>query len=173
MLKNIKSSYFTEILFSYLIEKKKLKIVKYNKCFQEIMDISIINYMHFKGKYIIYKTNKEGKEYNYVNDLLYEGEYLNGERNGKGREYKAGDLIFEGSYLNGERNGKGREYNKQNKLIFESEYKRGLKCGKVKIYDYDDGNLIFDGEYLNDKELLGKTYDKAGNIKYEINKVNG
>ena len=114
------------------------------------MDISIINYMHFKGKYIIYETNKEGKEYNYVNDLLYEGEYLNGERNGK-----------------------GREYNKQNKLIFENEYKRGLKYGKVKIYDYDDGNLIFDGEYLNDKELLGKTYDKAGNIKYEINKVNG
>ena len=130
MLKNIKSSYFTNILFSYLIEKKKLKIVKYNKCFQEIMDISITNYMHFKGKYIIYETSKEGKEYNYVNDLLYEGEYLNGERNGK-----------------------GREYDKQYKLIFEYEYIRGLKCGKVKIYDYDDSSLIFDGEYLNDKEL--------------------
>ena len=31
MLENIKSSYFVKIVFSYVNEKKKLKLVKYNK----------------------------------------------------------------------------------------------------------------------------------------------
>ena len=104
MLKKIKATYFIQLLFSYVDEKQKLKIIKYNKYLQKIINISIINYKLFTGKYIIYESNGFGKEYIGTNDdLVYEGEYFHGERKGKGKEYDwfNGKLIFEGEYLNG------------------------------------------------------------------------
>ena len=105
MLKNIKSSYFIKLIYTFVDEAKKLKLVKYNKSMQKNLNISIINYKHFSGRYIIYESNGFRKEYYGYNDtLIFEGEYLNGERNGKGKEYdNDGKLIFEGEYLNGER----------------------------------------------------------------------
>ena len=128
-------------LFVYVEEKKKLKIIKYNKRLQKNININIINYKFYSGKYIIYESKGIGKEYNGTNDkLLFEGDFLNGEKNGKGKEYwDDGKLLFEGEYLNGKRNGKGKEY------------------------DYD-GELIFEGEYLNGKKWNGKGYDKNNNI---------
>jgi len=41
MLENIKSSFFTNILFSYLNEEIKLKIIKYNKNFQNLLGINL------------------------------------------------------------------------------------------------------------------------------------
>ena len=111
MLKNIKSYYITKIVFLYIDEKQKLKLVKYNKNLQKYTDINIINYKHFTGNYIIYESNKLVKEYSGINDnLIYEGEYLNGQRNGKGKEYQNNKLIFEGEYFKGKRHGKGKEY---------------------------------------------------------------
>jgi len=76
---------------------------------QNILDISLINYKIFSGRYIIFEKNGTGKEYDGYNDkLIFEGEYLHGKRNGKGKEYYFGDLIFEGEYINGKRNGKGK-----------------------------------------------------------------
>ena len=106
MLENIKSSYFTKRVFSFVDEKQKQKLVKPNKSLQKKIDISIINYIHFNRRYIIYESNGKGKEY--INDcydfLIFEGEFLNGKRNGKGKEYLGDDcgdgkLIFEGEYL--------------------------------------------------------------------------
>ena len=54
MLDNIKTEYFTIFLFSYLDERQKLKIIKHNKRMQKKLDISIINYKFFSGKYAIY-----------------------------------------------------------------------------------------------------------------------
>ena len=125
MLKNVKSIYFIQKLFSFVDEYPKLKLVKYNKSIQKNINISIINYIHFKGKYIIYESNGEGKEYDSKDNLIFEGEFLNGERNGKGREYWYYSLKFVGEYLHGKRNGKGKEYNSDNKLIFEGEYLNG------------------------------------------------
>ena len=112
MLKKSKSIYFIKRLFTLVDEKDKLNIIKYNKNLQNTVNVNLIDYKTYKSKYIIYETNKKGKEYNSSNDkLLYEGEYLNGKRNGKGEEYdKYGHLIFEGEYLYGKRNGKGKEY---------------------------------------------------------------
>jgi len=112
MLKKIKSYFFIRIVFTHINEKQKLKLIKYNKALQKNMNISIINYKHFSGKYIIYESNAIGKEYEGKTDrLIFEGEYTNGERNVKGKEYNIFDtLIFEGEYSNGERNGKGKEY---------------------------------------------------------------
>ena len=105
MLKNIKSVYFIKLLFSFVQEKNKLKIVKYNKSLQKNININIINYKFISGRYIIYGSNGNGKEYNGENDqLIFEGEYLNGERNGIGKEYYYdGELKFEGEYLNGKK----------------------------------------------------------------------
>ena len=101
MLQNIKSSYFNAKIFSYIDERQKLKIIKCNKSLQKNINISIINYKFFTGKYIIYESNGFGKEYDgYNNRLMFEGEYLNGERNGKGKEYYGnGKLRFEGEFL--------------------------------------------------------------------------
>ena len=148
MMKNIKSSYFIKIIFDYLNEKIKLKIVKYNKALKDIIDIQLLNYKLFTGKYLIYETNGIGKEYDNNNDgLLFEGEYKNGERNGKGKEYNIYNtyqhILFEGEYKNGKRNGRGKQYN---------------------IY----GKLIYEGEYLNGKRWNGKGFDENENILYEL-----
>ena len=47
MLKSIKSSYIIKIVLSFIKEKHKLKLVKYNKSLQNKIDISIINYIYF------------------------------------------------------------------------------------------------------------------------------
>ena len=114
---------------------------------QNILNINIINYQTFSGKYIEYesngKGNGKGKEYNIFNDeLVFEGEYLNRKKKGIGKEYKSGYLIYEGEYSNGKKNGKGKKY-------------------------YDN-KLVFEGEYLNGKKWNGKGYDDNGNIKYEL-----
>ena len=173
MLDNIKSTYFTKMVFYFLDEKRKLKIIKYNKSSQNFLNISLINYKILSGKYIILETNKKGKEYiyNYFGDILvYEGEYLNGEKNGKGKEYYSNNnLKFEGEYLKGKRNGKGKEYNFYGTLIFEGEYIDGkiwngkgnqngyeIKDGKGFITDY----YGYYGEYLNGKPNgIGREYN--------------
>ena len=150
MLNNIKSYYITKIIFTFMDEKQKLKIIKYNKSLQKNININIINYKFYSGKYIIYESNRIGKEYNGKDDrLIFEGEYLNGLRNGKGKEYyHNGKLKFEGEYLNGERNGKGKEYNDNGKLEFEGEYLNGKRWnGKGKEHT-KNGFLLFEGEYL-------------------------
>ena len=62
MLDNIKSIFFSRIIFSYLEEKIKLKVIKYNKKLQNKIDINLINYKYFSGKYIIYENNIKWKE---------------------------------------------------------------------------------------------------------------
>ena len=70
MLQNIKSSYFYKIIFSFTSEKRKLNLIKYNNVLKNILDIDIINYRFFSGKYIIFEKNGFGKEYNaYKNQL--------------------------------------------------------------------------------------------------------
>ena len=148
MIKNVKTSYFLRIIFDFMDEKQKLKLIKYNKGLQFTMNISLINYKIFSGKYIIYEETGKGKECDYDGRLLYEGEYLNGEKNGKGKEYYRldGKLKFEGEYINGKRIGKGKEYWK--------------------------GDLIFEGQYRHNRRYKGKVYDGNGNIIYELNKEN-
>ena len=47
MLKNVKASYFLRILFSFINEKQKLELIKYNKSLQENININLINYKIF------------------------------------------------------------------------------------------------------------------------------
>ena len=190
MLKNVKTSYFLRIIFSFMDERQKLKLIKYNKCLQENMNISLINYKIFSGKFIIYEQNGKGKEYDYNGNLIFKGEYLNGERNGKAKEYEFHEIIFEGEYLYGKRL-KGKEYNYDGGLSFEGEYLNNEKWkgnfydenGNIiyelnkendRVKEYDDGDLIFEGEYLNGKRNgKGKEYYNNGNLKFEGEYLNG
>ena len=166
MLKDIKSSYFNCILFSYIQEGQKLKLIKYNKSLQKNMNISIINYKYFIGTYIIYESNGIGKEYDGLTDtLMFEGKFKNGERNGKGKEYNFWHynvIDFEGEYFYGKRwNGKG--YDNNNKVVYELINGKGY----AKEY-YDVGKIEFEGEYLNGKRNgKGKEYDFDGNLRFE------
>ena len=68
MLKNIKSIYFIQRIFSHVDEGQKLKLVRYNISLQKNMNISLINYKHFTGKYLIYESNGVVKGYNGSDD---------------------------------------------------------------------------------------------------------
>ena len=173
------------IIFSYIDNKTKFRTVKYNKRFQNKININIMDYRRLSGKYILFEKKGRGKEYNAYNDeLLFDGEYLNGMRNGYGREYRIkneylndinkGMYIFENQYLKSQIENKNEEV-KTNILVFEGEYLNGKRNenGKGKEYDYI-GNIIFEGEYRNGKKWNGiiREYESNGyylkaNIKME------
>ena len=172
MLENIRSKYIVKFLLSYISEKKKLILIRYNKNIQAKLNIKLLNYKIFSGNYTtIYENdNKYIKIYDVAkNKLIFEGESSNRQKNGKGKEYDNinGRLIFEGEYSNGERNGKGKEYYDNNKIKFEGEYHYGKRNGKGKEY-YKNGQLKFEGEYINGIKYEGKMYD---NIPLKINEL--
>ena len=173
-MKITKSIYFLKSLFTFIDEKTKLDIIKYNKNMQNIIGIKLTDYKIFSKRYIIYEKKGKGKEYYENGNLIFEGEYLNGQINGKVKEYDDfdGHLIFEGEYLNRKRNGKEKEYDGDGIILFEGEYLNGQRNGKGK--EYYDGELIFEGEYLNGKRNgKGKEYDYDGNLKFEGIYLNG
>ena len=198
MLNNVRSVYIIKMIFENMNEKIMFKLIRYNKSFQNKMNINIFNYKEKSGRYIIYETKKKGKEYDCYNDiLLYEGEYLNELKNGKGKEYYPnGQLKFEGEYLKGKRYGEGREYD-YGGLIFEGNYINNIKDGvgkefyskgislfninntyeHQKFFDindyYSNNRLKFYGVYLNGKKWSGIGFDLFNKIIYELKEGNG
>ena len=192
MLNSIKSLLIFKKIFSFLVEKKKLKIIKYSKKVQKKLDISMENYRLISGKYIIGNKNGICKVYDYQEHLIFEGEYINGKKHGKGKEFnKYGELLFEGDYLNDKKwNGKGyyidiKKYCDDNNYRIENE--RGekfdnsniyyeMKEGKGLMIDYDDEEYIFEGEYLNgERNGYGRDYKLFKNslFIYEGEYLNG
>ena len=89
------------------------------------------------------------KEYNFLTGYLeYEGGYSNNKWNGIGKKYYKNKLDYVGDYFNNKRNGKGEEYN-------------------------SNGNLVFEGEYLNGKKWNGIWYDNERNEDYELKEGKG
>ena len=79
-------------------------------------------------------------------------------------------LSFEGELLNGYKHGKGKEYN-EGKLLFEGEYLNGKRWnGKITDYDFY-GNLIFESEILEGNGK-GKEYYN-GELLFEGEYLNG
>ena len=200
-IKDVKSKYIINIIFSFLDEKAKLNLIKYNKYFQKSLSIDIEYYKIISRRYIVKGRNGYAKEYLLnTNELIFEGQYKNNKRNGEGTEYHDGKKIFKGQFLNGKRNGKGEEYEPDyfNKLIFKGEYLNGKRHGIGEEIAWESiykGNflngerngqgkeyplvnatkLIFEGEYLNGKRWKGKKYKyyKNGKLNYEIEYLNG
>ena len=99
MIHIIRSKFILKTIFNNINYGRKLNLILYNKILQKGLNIDIIDFKMFTGRYKITEENEKVKEYNSYNDnLIYEGEYLNGKRNGKGREYNFnGDtIIYEG-----------------------------------------------------------------------------
>ena len=169
MLENIKSSYFIKYIFFCLSDETLLKLVKYSKKWQNNLDINLINYKMFSGKYIIYKSEGQGEIFNAMNDnLMYEGEIKDGKKNGKGKEYgKFGNIEYEGEYLNGKRkkiylyNSFINQYDKDGNLIYHGNEIDIEMNGKVKQYDKEN-HLLFEGEYLEgERNGKGKEYENG------------
>ena len=135
MLDNIKSKFILKKVFSFMMKKRLLHLINYNKKLQTELKISLIDYCIMSGKCVIYEGSMQGKIYDVTsNELIYEGGLLNGKKNGKGKEYdKDGKLEYEGEYLNGEKNGKVKIYYNNGKLEYEGEYLNGEKNGKGKV----------------------------------------
>ena len=192
-INSIKSNIILKKIFNLVNEDIKLKLIKYNKKMQNNLNIKIINYQRFSGRYIIYETKTRGKEFNWNNEKLFEGEYLNGERNGKGKEYINNEIKFEGEYLKGKKNGQGKEFDKNGNIMFEGYYLDGKKWegkgydpdhniiyelnngkGNIKVYDFYNGQLIFEGEYeKGQRNGKGKEFDGAGNLIFDGEFKNG
>ena len=111
-------TFFLKVLFSYIDERRKLNLVRYNKNEQKNLNISLINYKFYVGKYLALEEERKVKEYDGFKD----------------------ELIFEGGYSNGKKNGIIKEYDINGKVEFEGEYLNGIRNGKFKKY-YNDGNL--------------------------------
>ena len=156
------------------------------------IDITLI----FKGDYKNgKKCNGILELYDEFNKLIFEDRYENGinkfnENNKnnimmlqlpnqskeeiiKGREYdKHGLIIFEGEFKNGQRyKGLSKEETRFGKKIFCGEYKDGNKFYGCEYYiDYffrEKKNIIFEGEFKNNKKYKGKEYTKLGELIYE------
>ena len=188
LTRDVKNSYDFGIIFSFLAQKRKLKIITYNKQIQKILGVNVQDYITISERYKLIEKNGKGREFTVnENNLIFEGEYINGRRNGKGKEYNNySELEFEGEYLNEKRNGKGKELYYDGKLKFEGEYLNGQRWngkgynrngiidfqitdgnGKGKEYN-NYGELVFEGEYLNGiRNGKGKEYYYDGKLKFD------
>ena len=80
-IRDIKSSFIKQKIFSFLSEKQFLNMIKFNKELQNIYSIDIERLKKVSGKYKIGKKNGKGSEYSIdTNTLIFEGEYLNGKK---------------------------------------------------------------------------------------------
>ena len=80
VIESIKSLYILKDIFSFLSEKRKLKILLYNKYFQKKLDINIKDYKRISKRLREGERNGKGKEYNIYGKLIFEGEYINEKR---------------------------------------------------------------------------------------------
>ena len=180
MIEDIKSKYIWKKIFEFIQEKRKLKIIIYNKKIKEELAIDIINYKNLTNYSLKKLNNGVYKLYITKYDFLcYEGGFSEGKKNGFGKEYefikkdKVKNLLnseiikifgkdyvsyvsYEGEFLNGNRNGKGKEFDKYQSVIFEGEYINGKRWnGKGIEYD-SKRNFLFKGTYFKGKKWIGK-----------------
>ena len=81
---NIRSQYIRKEVFTFLEEKQILKLIVYNKKFQNIFKVNIGNYKKVLG--ICRIVEKDGKGRDYIvdtNKLIFLGEYTNDKKRKK------------------------------------------------------------------------------------------
>ena len=88
LIKAVKSRFNIKLIFSFLEQKLKQEIIRYNKKYQNLFNINIDDYKKNCKIIRIIEKNGFGKEYTLdKNRLIFEGEFKNGKKNGKGTEY--------------------------------------------------------------------------------------
>jgi len=162
------------------IEKpKNIEVVNLIKTLKSQYIIKdIFSCLEEKTKLTIIVHNKKyqnllGLDINYYKNKS--GKYRIIEKNGICKEYtlKENKLIFEGEFKNGKKNGKAKEFDTHDgQVSFEGTYLNGKRNGKGKEYKY--GFLSFEGTYLNGKRNgKGKEYGSYQFSKFEGEFLNG
>ena len=97
---------------------------------------------------------------------MFEGEYLKCKRL-SGCEYVKGIKEYEGNYLYNKK-WRGKGFDENGNVLYE------LINGTRKVREYEGGDLMFEGEYLNGKRNgKGKEYHHWGTLLYEGEYLNG
>ena len=180
---------FAKLLSQYKFDYTEESVMKFFELTkQSIKNENIVNeYVEiFNTELYIYKgevkkgtkiKNGKGKEYFLNGELLYEGEYTNDKREGNGIEYsEEGEPIFKGEFKEG-KHWSGikkifEEYEDENEQIKKYikcivQINRGKLNGKCKEFDIE-GNVIYEGEYLNGKRHgIGKEYSINNNVDFD------
>ena len=174
---NIKSSVVLKKIFLFIEEKRKLKIVTYNKKIQSILNIDIFDFKQFNRSYLVFYENGIGKEYdNYTGQLIFKGKYFPKEKKKIGLEFKEGKLVFLGEIRNGKKwEGEGKEYDNYGRLIYEGGFLNGKRHGKGHIIKYNEyNNKMFECECLNGiNNGCAKEYNSQGEIHFIGEYLNG
>ena len=121
--------------------------------------------MAMAQKGIITPNGKLLREVNYIGDLKVGEEKC---------YYDNGKLAALAIYnKNGEKDGLYQEWNKDGVIVFEGEFKNGLRHGKLNKY-YDNGKPKILQTFVDDKlNGVKKAYDAKGNVietKYDMGK---
>ena len=174
---DIKSIVILKKIFLLLDEKRKLKLVTYNKKIQNILNIEIYDFKQFNRSHLIFDEKGIGKEYdNYTGQLIFKGKYYPEEKKKIGLEFKEGKLIFLGEIRNGKKwEGEGKEYDNYGRLIYEGGFLNGKRHGKGHIIKYNEyNNIVLECECLNGiKNGYGKEYNSLGEIIFTGEYLNG
>ena len=186
-------AFFLFKLLGHITEKNILKMTKYNKKMQNLININP-NYINgseyndkfsliYSGGYLRGERHGYGEEFDEKGEIIFYGSYANGKKHGRVIEYyRLGERIitFEGNYSFGQRNGIGKEYintefEDEDKILFEGEYLKGKRWrGKGEEYD-DFERLIYSGEYIDGKKWTGKltSFNEDGKIANKVKFLNG
>ena len=161
----INSSYTIANILNYFPLKKKLKIVKYSKKYQMILNLSILNYQ----KYFLHSLLKKEKNYELIRE---NGEIINDKQIEEND--KKDNLIY---------NSIKKQLNEENSLIFlDDDFDEKYKCLKtgdsvVVIIDYcSDLNTIEERmKLLRKKNIIIKKIEYYHNYEQQDeneNKIN-
>ena len=83
----IKSNYILKNVFSNLYEKRKLKLLIYNKNIQDKLGLNLEYFKTISGKEHFGGRNEIGIEYKLdTKKIIFKGQYKNGIKNGKGKD---------------------------------------------------------------------------------------
>lgn len=116
-------------------------------------------------KYVGYFKNDkyDGNGTKYIKILKHDINYIN-ELEQKYKFVKGGKYV--GLFKEGKYNDMGSLYDKDDKKIFEGQYKNGMRCGYG--VEYMNDTKIFDGQYNNGtRNGSGIEYYSSGVIKFE------
>ncbi|WP_165452705.1 stalk domain-containing protein [Paenibacillus thalictri] len=130
----------------------------------------------FEGQYTAGKLVKNGNIYKYY------GPFSGGKAEGFGHivllydldsetrpslpllEKTEGKLLYEGDFKNGLREGKGKQY-KDYQLVYDGDYKKGVKEGTGKYYE---NSTVYEGPFVNDvRSGKGIVTNRYGSKIYE------
>ena len=174
---DIKSIVILKKIFLLLDEKRKLKLVTYNKKIQSILNIEIYDFKQFDRSHLIFDENGIGKEYdNYTGQLIFKGKYYPEEKKKIGLEFKEGKLVFLGEIRNGKKwEGEGKEYDNYGRLIYDGGFLNGKRHEKGHIIKYNEyNNIVLECECLNGiNNGYGKEYNSQGEIIFMGEYLNG